>query len=157
MHIPLRKFPPRPAGFRKGWRDNLHMGNRRPFVIALLLSIVAAGGLLINLHAGYWPFALALGFIIFILVLSIGMPLAGFWPVAVGAVGVFLLTFVLLAPVACVGQDHPPRTSCRGLIPISLPGYEGKGSFSPSYAVPLTAALVLALAFLFWGRWRRNS
>jgi hypothetical protein len=133
------------------------MGNRRPFVLALLLGLAAAAALIINLHAGYWPFALALGLIIFVLVLSIGMPIAGSWPVGVGAVGVFLLAFVLLAPIACVSQDHPPTTSCTGLIPISLPGYQGRGSFSPSYAVPLTAALVLTLAFLFLVRRRRSS
>ena len=130
MHIPLMKSPPRPAGFRKGVGATIcTMGNRRPFVIALLLGVVAAGALIINLHAGYWPFALVLGLIIFVLVLSIGMPLAGSWPVSVGAVGVFLLTFVLLAPVACVGQDHPPRTSCTGLIPISFPAMKVRAPF----------------------------
>lgn len=133
------------------------MADRRTFFIALLLGLVAAGGLIINLHAGYWPFALALGLIIFGLVLSIGMPIAGSWPVAVGALGVFLLVFVLLAPIACVSQDHPPRTSCTGLIPISLPGYEGSGSFSPSYTVAVITALLPSLAFLFLVRRRRSS
>lgn len=122
--------------------------DRRPFIAALLLGSLAAVGLVLNLHAGYWPFALALGLIIFGLVMAIGMSLVGSWPAGVGAAGIFLLVFVLLAPATCSSQSHPSKTSCTGLIPIALPGYEGRGSFSPSYLVPIATSVFLALAFL---------
>lgn len=131
--------------------------DRRPFIAALLLGFLGVGGLVLNLHAGYWPLALALGLIIFGLVMAIGMSLVGSWPAGVGAAGVFLGVFVLLAPVACVSQDHPSRMSCTGLIPVSFPGYEGSGSFSPTYLVPIATAFALALAFLLLVRKRQKS
>jgi hypothetical protein len=92
---------------------------------------------------------LAFVLVVFLLVLTIGTPRVSSRSAAIRAVGVFLLTFALLAPALCVGQDHPSRTSCRGLIPIPLPGYEGGGSFSPSLAAPLAVAVLLALTYLY--------
>jgi hypothetical protein len=101
---------------------------------------------------------LAFVLIVFLLVVTIGTPRVSSRPAAIRAVGVFLLTFALLAPILCVGQeDGVSTTRCRGLIPIPLPGYEGGGSFSPSFASPLAAPTVLALTYLYVVRRRRSS
>ena len=46
---------------------------KKPLIVAVLLGFLAAGGLLLNLQVGYWPFALILGLTIFGLVMAVGM------------------------------------------------------------------------------------
>ena len=73
------------------------------------------------------------------------------WLVALSA---FVVAFVLFMPVVCstgvsvsLGRSYS-QTSCATVFGLSLPGFSGGANFSPSYAAPILAGAIAALAVI---------
>jgi hypothetical protein len=64
------------------------------------------------------------------------------------ALSAFVVAFVLFIPFVCSTASESNRTSCATVFGLSLPGFSGGANFSPSYAAPILAGAIAALAVI---------
>jgi hypothetical protein len=64
------------------------------------------------------------------------------------ALSAFVVAFVLFMPFVCSHASESQRTSCVTLLGLSLPGFSGGAHFSPSYAAPILAGAIAAVAVI---------
>ena len=65
------------------------------------------------------------------------------------ALSTFVVAFVLFMPFVCSTASESHRTSCATLFGLSLPGFSGgTANFSPSFAAPILAGAIAALAVI---------